>query len=158
MTLVRPLLGVRRAALAEIVAKAGLTPVDDPANRDDRFDRTRARALLAATPWLAPERIAASSAHLGESETALDWAASLAWDSRVTVSADTVFADASGLPAELRRRIAARALAHLDATADGPALDRLIARLDAGGTATLGGVQARPRGGWFFRRVTPRAR
>ena len=156
VTLLRPLLGVRRAALAEIVAAAGLQPVDDPSNHDPRHDRTQARALIAATPWLAPARLAASAAHLADAEVALGWAAALAWDSRASVTADRVTVDAAGLPAELRRRLAARALRHLGAAPDGPAVTRLTSRLDGGGTATLGGVQGRGGVAWTFRRVVAR--
>ena len=61
--LVRPLLGWRRSDLAGIAAAAGLVPVDDPANRDARFDRTRARDLLAATDWLHASRLGAAAAN-----------------------------------------------------------------------------------------------
>ncbi len=156
VTLLRPLLGTRRTELATIVAAAGLTPVDDPANHSPAYDRTQARALLAATPWLAPERLAASAAHLAEAEDALDWAARLAWDSRANIAAAGLVVDASGLPDELRRRLAARALRHFGVGPDGPALSRAIARLDAGATATLGGVQALGQHRWTFRNVAPR--
>ena len=152
VTLVRPLLGVRRSDLRAVVDAAGLTPVDDPANRDPRYDRSAARTLLAANPWLDPIRLAASAAYLGEADAALDWTAELAWASRADTD-DAVSLDTAELPDELRRRLVARALAHLGATSDGPALDRLIARLAAGGTATLGSVQGRGGGRWTFRRV-----
>ncbi len=44
--LVRPLLGWRKAELIELVANAGLEPVDDPTNRDPRHDRSRIRKWL----------------------------------------------------------------------------------------------------------------
>ncbi len=156
VTLLRPLLTLRRAELAAVVAAAGLVPVDDPANRDPRHDRTQARALLAATPWLDPVRLAGAAAHLGDAEAALDWAADLAWDSRVEITTDGVVVDAVGLPAALRRRLAERALRQLGAPPDGPEVTRLIARLDRGATATLGRVEARGTLHWTFRNVAPR--
>ena len=158
VTLLRPLLGERRADLAAVVVAAGLAPVDDPANRDPRHDRTAARTTLAATPWLDPERLAAAAAHLAEAEAALDWAAGLAWDSRAEAGPDRVLVDSAGLPAELRRRLAARAFAHLGEAPDGPRLDRLIDRLADGGTATLGTIQGRAGAGWTFSRVLPRVK
>jgi hypothetical protein len=44
--LVRPLLNIPRDALAEIAAASGLATVDDPSNRDPRFDRVRLRQLM----------------------------------------------------------------------------------------------------------------
>jgi tRNA(Ile)-lysidine synthase len=45
---VRPLLGVGRAALRDHLVARGIGWVEDPSNADDRFARTRARAVLAA--------------------------------------------------------------------------------------------------------------
>ena len=44
--LIRPLLGWRKSALEAIARGAGLSPVDDPSNRDPRHDRSRIRQLL----------------------------------------------------------------------------------------------------------------
>ncbi|MGF1500954.1 MAG: tRNA lysidine(34) synthetase TilS [Paracoccaceae bacterium] len=44
----RPLLGVSRAALREVLIARGLTWSEDPSNADPRFDRVRARQALAA--------------------------------------------------------------------------------------------------------------
>lgn len=46
--LLRPLLGVRRAALRAFLAEIGAAFVDDPSNDDPRFERVRARRALAA--------------------------------------------------------------------------------------------------------------
>ncbi len=69
--LVRPLLGWRRSELDAIVAEAGLTPVDDPSNADERYDRTRARTLLASIEWLDPERLAQVATNAADAEEAL---------------------------------------------------------------------------------------
>jgi tRNA(Ile)-lysidine synthase len=45
--LLRPLLGIRRAALREGLRSSGLSWIEDPANDDPRFARARARARLA---------------------------------------------------------------------------------------------------------------
>ncbi|WP_199555551.1 tRNA lysidine(34) synthetase TilS [Sandaracinobacteroides hominis] len=153
----RPLLGWRRAELAEVVRKAGWEAVSDPSNSDPRYDRTAARALLAATDWLHPERLAASTEHLAEAEAALGWAAERAWESRVVEDGDALLIDPEALPAELRRRLLARAVEQLGVPAEGPPLARLLATLDGGGTATLSGVQARyVAGRWQLSRAAPR--
>lgn len=152
--LLRPLLDADPATLTAVVTAAGLTPVDDPANRAERFDRTRARALLARTRWLAPARLAASAAHLAEAEAALGWAADRAWEGRASFDGGDVALDAAGLPAELQRRMLLRALAEIapGATPRGPDVARLLAALRAGRTATLAGVRARGGPIWRLRK------
>jgi tRNA(Ile)-lysidine synthase len=53
----RPLLEVPKARLVATCQAFGVTPVDDPSNRDPRFARTRMRALL---PLLAAEGLGAA--------------------------------------------------------------------------------------------------
>lgn len=157
----RPLLGWRRQALARVVGDAGWVAADDPSNRDPRFERTGARALLAATPWLNAERVAASAAHLAEAEAALEWAAARAWESRAVAGESDVVLDPEALPAELRRRLLVAGLAAMGVGApDGVQVARLQAKLEAGGTATLGGVKAQylPEGRWRLSRAAPRSR
>jgi tRNA(Ile)-lysidine synthase len=155
--LLRPLLDARRRALAEIVAAAGLQAVDDPANRDPRFDRTRVRAWLAARPELDVAPLAASAGHLAEAEAALAWTAEFAWSGRARVEPGAISLDAAGLPRELQRRLLRRALAELGAAESrGPDVDRLLDRLAAGRSATLGGVQARGGACWRFSPAPPR--
>ncbi len=48
LSVYRPLLGVPRSVLADIVTSAGLTPVDDPSNRDLDYERVRWRAIIPA--------------------------------------------------------------------------------------------------------------
>lgn len=163
VTLLRPLLGATRTSLAAIVAAAGWTAADDPSNRSPAFDRTHARALLAATPWLAPARLAASAAHLADDDAALTWTADRAWASRVDVSGATITIDAAGLPHALQRRLIVRAVTTLDTGAmpRGPAVERLLGRLAAGSGGTLAGIGARcsAQGGkarWLFRPAPPR--
>lgn len=158
---VRPLLDWPRAALAAITADAGLTPADDPSNRDPRFDRTRARTLLARTQWLDPARLAASARHLADAADALEWTAERAFASRCVADAKGLRLDPEALPRELRRRLLARALADLGAPEPaGPALSRLLAALEAGRRATLGGMVAQPLpdGRWHIAPAPPRRR
>lgn len=163
VTLLRPLLGWRKADLAAIVAAAGWTAADDPSNGDPRFDRTRARALLAQAPWLDPARLAASAAHLADAEAALVWTADLAWRSRVEAGAGTVVVDAAGLPHDLARRLLVRAVTILApaAVCRGDGVERLLRHLAAGTGGTLAGVAVRAvvRHGaplWQFRVAAPR--
>ncbi len=158
VTLVRPLLDVRRADLSEIVAAAGWTPVQDPANADFRYDRTAARALLAQAPAIEVARLAASAAHLADAEAALDWSASRAWAGAASVASDSITLDVAGLPDELVRRLLQQAMVTLNPTAapHGPRLAVLQEKLAAGGVATLAGVKARGGALWHFSHAAPR--
>lgn len=158
VTVLRPLLGWRRAELAAIVVQAGWTPVDDPANRDPAHDRTLARGVLAETDWLAAPRLADAANHLAAAEEALAWAALLAFETRTERTGDALLLDADGLPDELRRRLLQAGLKAFGAEPEGPALQRLLARLSAGGAGTLGPARAdvRPDGRWRLRPAPPR--
>jgi tRNA(Ile)-lysidine synthase len=157
VTLVRPLLGVAKAQLVTIAAASGWTIADDPGNRDAARPRTRARALLAKTPWLSAERLAAAAAHVAETETALDWVVERAWAGRVAREGAALWLDVAGLPALLARRLVLRALAELGAPEPrGEALNRFLTALLAGRTATLGGVKARGGALWRFELAPPR--
>lgn len=73
---VRPLIDVPKARLVATCRTAGLSPVDDPSNRADRFLRVRARAAL---PKLAPlgidsRNLAATARRLARAVDALDHA------------------------------------------------------------------------------------
>jgi tRNA(Ile)-lysidine synthase len=152
VSLVRPLLEARKAELEAIVRDAGLTPALDPSNADPAYDRTGARALLAATPWLDPARLAHSAAHLAEAEDALEWAVDQALADRF----DGTSLDPQGLPPEILRRLMLRIFAARGAVPRGPDLVRLIATLQCGRPATLGPLKATPGPRWIFTSAPPR--
>jgi len=152
---VRPLLGWRRAELAAIVAAAGIRPVADPSNADERFDRVRVRKRLAEADWLDPVPLARSAAALAEAEEALDWAAERLWAERAEGGA----LDPAGLPAELKRRLVLRMIAALGgAVPRGADLGRLLAALERGETATLSGIKCVGGRLWRFAPAPPRRR
>lgn len=139
---IRPLLQMRKAALAEIVTAAGWIPVLDPANNDPRHERTRVRQLLASTDWLDPERLARSAAALAEANEAIEAAVGLARNRHLVVAADVAsLRDVHLLPREITRRLLLYALGNFATCPSGPELDRLIASLEAGRAATLGHVK-----------------
>lgn len=152
VTLLRPLLGARKADLVALVAEAGITAVDDPSNRSDAYDRTAVRALLAGG-GIDIAGAAATAAHLVEAEAALRWTADEAWAGRASVSGDALALDTRGLPAELVRRLVLRAFREIRGVEpDGPALQRLL----AGGGGSLGGILAEGGPLWRFRAEPPR--
>ena len=124
--LVRPLLGWRKAELEAVVAVAGLTPADDPANRDPRHDRTRAREFLGRDDWPDPRHLAASAHHLADAEEALHFATGHFAD-RLTVEGGGLTLSAADLPRELQRRLLLAAISRLgDLPPRGPDLDRTL--------------------------------
>lgn len=157
VALIRPLLDWTKAELEEIVSSAGLVPARDPSNADPRYDRTRARALLAGE-WPDSRRVAASAQHLGEAEEALGWTAERLGRERIAFGADDAAIDIADLPRELRRRLLLIAFARLapDATLRGDAVHRLLRMLDRGETATLAGFRCDPGPPWRVRRSAAR--
>jgi tRNA(Ile)-lysidine synthase len=166
----RPLLDVGRAELREWLAAEGIVWAEDPGNADPRFDRTRARAALAAlgTLGLGAERLAATAAGMARARAALERAtAELA---RACLSAGPggdlaldpgPFRDA---PDELRLRLLAGALGWVAGAVYRPrlaALEAALAAIDAralGLGLTLHGCVLRPRGrGVAIRREPARA-
>ncbi|AQR75018.1 tRNA lysidine(34) synthetase TilS [Sphingomonas sp. LM7] len=147
-TLIRPLLGWSRAELEAIVTAAGVVPVQDPSNRDPRFDRARIRRLLAESPELPADRLAFAAANLRHAEDALVWAAEREWQARSRITAEVVHLDPAGLPYELLRRLVERSVKQRCFFASEPpplrgeSLDHLLATLLSGGTGTIAGVKA----------------
>lgn len=139
----RPLLGWRRAELDAVVAHAGLVPVDDPTNRDDRYDRARLRKRLADADWLDPVAAARSAQRLADADHALDWVADTIEPAAATMAA---------LPDELARRVLLRAVRTVDATLDprGDALGRALGDLRNGRKTMLGNVLCLPGAHWRF--------
>lgn len=159
----RPLLGWRRASLRALALDSGTPFVDDPSNADPRHDRTRIRALLAATPTLDPAALAASAGFLAEAEEVIERHADIMWSERWH-GGDRGFAIADE-PREIRRRLLRRALVDtrtrhgivLPLFSDSANVEGLLDTLTAGRGGTQAGVLVRPaRDGWLFRPAPPR--
>lgn len=157
LPLLRPLLGFRRAELAEIVAAAGLNAVTDPSNVDDRFDRARIRKVLAEAQWLDVPALAASAAHLADADAALDWAAAREW-SECVVKAPMGLTYRPAAPRAVALRVIARIVLELDGEAPrGAAVARLFERLLARQPASIGALVARATpAGWSFTKAPQR--
>jgi tRNA(Ile)-lysidine synthase len=158
--LLRPLLGWRREELEQVCEEAAVEPANDTSNADEQFERVRVRNLLMNTPNFDSASLASSAAHLGEADTALDWATDQEWARSVEVQ-DGQILYRPGAPDEIQRRILARAIAMLGSEGDllslrGRELDRLTATLEAGQSATIRGVLLRGGSIWRFSKAPPR--
>ena len=159
VNLLRPLLGWRRDQLRTIVDAAGIQPVDDPSNRDDRFLRTAVRELLADSELLEPTRLAASAANCLAADQALDWIATEEWGRRTTRPDGRVELQPDGLPAEIVRRILLLIFDEFDAREPpGPELIRAIEAIGRGEATTLAGLKLEGGPIWTVSRAPPRRR
>lgn len=166
LTLVRPLLGWRRATLRGLVEAADIPFVDDPSNRDTRYERVRVRQLLAAEAWLDPVNLARAATHAAEADAALAELVDRLWRYHAKATDDgAVEVSLPDVPRDLRRRVARRAIDEVRnaAAITRPAFDSasnvesLLDALDRGTSATQGGVLAgAKRGIWHFRPAPPR--
>jgi tRNA(Ile)-lysidine synthase len=156
LLLLRPLLRWRKAELAAIAAS--VETIEDPSNVDSHYDRTHARALLRDAAWIDPLRLAASADHLADAEAALEWMTTEAIRSRCEQQEDgSVRADIEGLPHDLRRRILGKLIAQSDSPADGPTIERALARLDAGQVSSVGALKLTPGRRIMIERAPDRA-
>lgn len=159
LPLFRPLLGWRRQQLAEVLAGSGLTPADDPTNRDPAHDRTRIRALIAASTDLDAAGLARSASALAEAADALRWTADQLAGDRIGEEPEGIVLDPRGLPADLCRRLLVMAIVRAGAAVPrGPAVDRLLAALATGRSAPIGSLLVVPAAGvWHLRAAPPRS-
>jgi tRNA(Ile)-lysidine synthase len=153
--LLRPLLAWRHSELERICADAGLTPVADPSNADEQFERVRVRRALAEARWLNPEALALSAGYLGDADSALHWATTQEWARGVTATGREIVYRPGDAPREILRRIARRAVLGLGREGEasdlrGRELDRLLAALRSGRRTTLRGVLCTGGDEWRF--------
>jgi tRNA(Ile)-lysidine synthase len=156
--LCRPLLGWRREELGAIVRDCGLTPVEDPSNADDAYDRARLRRRLAEASWLDPTALARSAAALAEAEEALEAVATRLFAERARREGEALILDPDGLPSELLRRLVLRALRSFGVgdSPRGEQVTALVADLGRGRTVTLAGVKGSGGRIWRFEPAPPR--
>lgn len=158
---VRPMLGLGRAALRGWLTARGLAWLEDPMNQETRFARTRIRNLAAqlAEAGLSPGRIADAADHLARAREALDLVtdAVLARAAQIHpqkgAANEAILLDAKALAAA-PREVGLRALASLlmrlseqDYRPRFEALERLFDRIcgrQLGGGATLSGCRIGP--------------
>ena len=155
LPLLRPLLDVRRDDLAALVTQAGIVAVEDPSNRDPRFERARVRAGMAQAAWLDRAALARSAAHLAEADAVIDWATQRS--AAAIVRGDSEWTWVPDAPRAVRLRVLEAICTGLGSNAPrGAELARWLDRLETGGVATLAGVKGDGRATpWRFAAVPP---
>jgi tRNA(Ile)-lysidine synthase len=160
LRLARPLLDWRRSELERLCEQVGEVPASDPSNADLRHERVRVRQWLVSSDLLDTGALARSASNLALADEALSWATDREWAEAVEQDGVGVIYFPVDAPLEIRRRIAARAIAQLanegDRQLKGRELDRVLASLTTGGTATLRGVRCEGGSTWRFTAANPR--
>lgn len=138
----RPLLGIGRAELRGWLAGHGVAWREDPSNLDPRFERVRARQVLAALAPLGidPAGLAATAAHMARARVALERAADAgAGAVGHCGEVDLRVASIVESPDEIALRVLARALMATSGNPYPPRFVRLARLLEAVRAGTLGG-------------------
>jgi tRNA(Ile)-lysidine synthase len=157
VAVLRPLLDIPKARLAVTLTDAGIPWVEDPSNRDQRFERARMRACSDALAklGLTPEALARSAERLRRARAALDHAAdaflaehgAMSEAGYCLIARDALIA----VPAEIALRVLARAVNAVGGR-ETPLrlakLETLLANLVESPKAahTLGGCRLQPAG------------
>ncbi len=147
LTLLRPLLAVPKARLEATLRAAGQGWIDDPSNRDPRFQRTAARAALGllAPAGMVARRLADTARRMARVRAALDYHTAALAARAVTVDEGGFCRlDPAALLAE-PEEIALRLLARLLMTVGGRALPPRLERLERLLAALREGKLARGR-------------
>lgn len=164
-SLIRPLLGWRRAELAAVVAQCGIEAAADPSNHDRRFDRVRIRQALSEAEWLDAASVARSAALLAQAEDAIGWAVAREWAECVVVdrAGYAYAAHRTGLGPQslIRLGVLERAAGELGCRLSPAEAARMAAALESGAPCNVGGMAARTvtRAGerlWLLARENPR--
>jgi len=166
VSLLRPLLRWHRRDLASVAETLRLPSIDDPSNRDPRFDRTRFRAWLAEAPWIDPVQIGRTAENLASLEEDVSQVSAWLWQARaLEAEKGEIRFDVSGLPRGVTRYLVRMAIDHV-LTMNGmrpgnwnPAsnVESLLDALEAGSAATQAEVLASAKGAvWYFRTAPPR--
>lgn len=134
--LIRPLLGVRRAALRAWLTRRGVPWIEDPANGDARFARVRARADISGIDGVAFRHALEAVADAAKTAAQIDRAALAALESLQVGENGDLKVDAGALEACTAAGARRRALAALIAAASGD--------LDPPSGAGLGRIERAP--------------
>jgi tRNA(Ile)-lysidine synthase len=156
---IRPLLGFSKRQLEEICDAAGITPVRDPSNDDEDFDRVRMRKWLQESGI--PFDVSAagkSAAALHDASQALDWMCVRLAATHVKADGAKVKVDCGGLPNEMQRRLLIHALGQLqpDYVPRGEKLERALTGLRSGEKVMLGDVSMSGGKLWTLETAPPR--
>lgn len=150
----RPMLSFAKRELEEICDLYGITPISDPSNSNDSFDRVAMRQWLASNPHpFDPHRAVRTATAFADASEALDWMTDALFQTHMSRADDGFAIDAGELPRELQRRMLLRILDQIQQgyVPRGDAADRALDTLNNGGQQMLGNVLCEGGVEWRFR-------
>ncbi|MGR3469092.1 MAG: tRNA lysidine(34) synthetase TilS, partial [Shimia sp.] len=154
VTILRPLLGVTRAALRHHNTTLHIPFVDDPSNTDPAYERVRVRDALAALSeaGIDAAHLSAMADRARDAADGLHACAAQAWEATCRAAHYEVTFDRAafaGLERETRRRLLHAAIAFVAPATKrprGPEVAAVLERIAGGGPSTLGGAAILPEG------------
>lgn len=163
---VRPLLHWRRKELAAIVEAAGIKPVADPSNGDDRFDRARLRKQLGDVDWIDAENWGRSAELLQRTSAMVSQLLSADRQGNWQGTGDGGIMFFPNRPKRMRSQLIDVEHMHyfigaMQGDVDRTQALRVVESLERGEPMNVGGVLVRPvqhdgEPAWLFRREPPR--
>lgn len=144
VSLIRPLLTFRRAELGALVSAAGLVPVTDPSNTDERFDRARIRRALAEAEWLDPLALSRSACLLGEAQQAIAATAEIEWLNGVSEEGPGYGYRPGAASRYIEIEVVAAIITRMGGSPRRSEVARLVERLNSGRAGSLAGVLVQP--------------
>ncbi|WP_443971035.1 tRNA lysidine(34) synthetase TilS [Sphingobium sp. CR28] len=158
-TILRPLLGERRATLRAWCVARGVPFVDDPSNSDPRFDRARLRKLISDREIIDPTGVMRATGALAEANDALGWMEEHLFAAHVQEIGGVWTLERTDLPREMMRRLLLRMLMSTNGAAEnprGPSIDQAVVQLFQGKRVALADCIVTGGSTWTVRRAPPR--
>lgn len=158
-TILRPLLGERRATLRAWCVARGVPFVDDPSNSDPRFDRARLRKLISNREVIDAAGVMRATGALAEANDALCWMEDHLFAAHVQEIEGIWTLERTDLPKEMMRRLLLRMLMAANGAAEnprGPSIDQAVVQLFQGKRVALADCIVTGGSTWTVRRAPPR--
>ncbi len=149
---IRPLLAFSKDILIQFVTTQGITPIDDPSNKDQSFDRVRVRNALSQLSGFDVSLASQSAAALDDARTAIQWMVDELTAAHIQRTADGCKLDKHDFPHEIVRRLLLKCLHVCDPSLSprGSQLEALIKGLKLGETQTIGDILCKGGLTWTF--------
>lgn len=150
--IIRPLLPFSKGMLVEFVTAQGITPIDDPSNKDQNFDRVRVRGALSKLSGFDVSLASQSAAALDDARAAIHWMVDELAAVHIQQTDDGCTLENYDFPHEIVRRLLLKCLHICDPALSprGNQLEPLIRGLTQGETMTIGNILCKGGLTWTF--------